>query len=229
MFLRTGSTASPERAAHAAAGIANSRLLRRVEHHVVGRASRVRRRRSGRSRRRAANGSSPSISAVLKPSGRAASAPIADHLGVLRQVRALRLQPRRARPRSPRAGRLPSREQDRRADRRAGQHRARRSPLPVVLVDQHDGGRAVAVARGGVERARHAGGVGDAASPPPTRVVLRVAVDGKPSFSAACSSSPFTPSCGGRGRVVTRAAADGQQGRSGKKQGGKTAQFAAAR
>ena len=36
-----------------------------------------------------------------------------------------------------------------------------------------------------------------AASPPPTLIVLRVALEGKPSFSVACSSSAVTATCGG--------------------------------
>src|SRR4051812_49698364 len=37
----------------------------------------------------------------------------------------------------------------------------------------------------------------EAASPPPTRMVLRVALDGKPSLAAASLSLDLAPSCGG--------------------------------
>ena len=45
-----------------------------------------------------------------------------------------------------------------------------------------------------------------AASPPATRMVLRVAVYGKPSFSAACSSSLEAPGPAGLGIVVAEVA-----------------------
>ena len=105
--------------AHGQHGVAGARGPRRGRHRELapGPPSRAPRRWTGFARaaekKRSiaaarSNGSSPSISAVLKPSGRAVSCADPDHLGVLRQVRALRLQPVEHVFGHRRAGRSPS-------------------------------------------------------------------------------------------------------------------------
>ena len=82
-----------------------------------------------------------------------------DHLGVLGQVRALGVEPVE-RVRGHRRQVAPVGQQQRRADRRPGQHRRRDRALPVLRVDEHDGGRAVGAAGGREQGARDAGRVG---------------------------------------------------------------------
>jgi hypothetical protein len=83
----------------------------------------------------------------------------ADHLGVLGQVRTLGLE--LVERVLADAGQVAAvAEQQRRADRRAGQHRGRDGSLPVALVHERDRGRAVEAAGRGEQRAGHARGVG---------------------------------------------------------------------
>ena len=200
--LRLSSTASPERAAQAAAGIANSALLARVRRTTSADGlARARPRRSGRSRRRARRGRRPRSPPSCSRSGAAALVADADHLRVLRQVGAARLRGWSS-VSAVTAGRsLAVGEQDRRADRRARQHGGRDRGLPVVLVHEHHGGGPVGLARGREDARCATPAASAAASPPPTRIVLLVAVAGKPSFSAACSSlGRGARACRARGR-----------------------------
>ncbi len=156
--LFTGRAASPERAAQAAAGMANAASLARVEHHVVrrpparGREEAVHRRRPARRRRR------PPPRRSCSPLGRATSSPTRITCASF-----ARSDPRgssRSSVSAVAAGReLPS-------DRRMGapiggpdEHGGGHGGLPVVLVHEHHRGGAIGLAGGGEERIGHAGGV----------------------------------------------------------------------
>ena len=82
-----------------------------------------------------------------------------DHLCVLREIGALRVQPLQGVFRD-RGQLVAIGEQDGGADGRAGQRRGGDAGDPVVLVDQHHSGGPVDVAGGRIQGAGHAGGIG---------------------------------------------------------------------
>ena len=159
---------------------------------------RARRRRSGRSPRRARTGCRPRSARSCSRRAGAASAPMRITCASLDRSEPFGFS--RSSTSCVTAGSSPpSREQDRRADRAAREHRGRdrRSPSrPCRRAPRRSGGRSRpwrGRARWPRRRRRQR-----RRCRPPGRCCW-VAVEGKPSFSAACSSSALAPSCGGRG------------------------------
>ena len=191
--LVLASTAGPRRRSAPAQRGGGHRVLRALaarDDHVVARACPSRRRRSGRSAAASSYASSPSIVAVLRPSGSGGLRADPDHLGVLRSGR------------SP-SGRAASSvsaltggqlvavgEQDRRAHRAAAPAPTpprRPASRPCPRARPRSGAVESLVA--GQTAPGDARDVGDGVAAADTRVVFFVAMNGKPSSSAAASSS----------------------------------------
>src|SRR3954464_2571901 len=155
---RTGRTAAPGRAGHAAGGLPPPRALARHDDHAL--------------RRLAARGGEEAVDRgralvgvltldyrrleAARPRGVRAEA---DDLRVAREVGPARLEAVEGVLRDGGHVAAVAHEQ-RRADRGAGQYGAGHGTLPVVLVDEHDGGGPCGVAGGGEDRGGDAGGVG---------------------------------------------------------------------
>ncbi len=189
----TGSAASPERAAQAAAGIANSAFS--PEYRTTSFDGLPRAAEKKRSMRRRALERVVALhhGGLVALGPRDALAPMRITWASLERSEPLGLS--RSSVSSRHGGQLVAvGEQDRRADRAARPGPRRRRRLPVVLVHEHHGGRA-----GRSRRWR-----GTPRWPPRRRRPRRPRrprgscswwrVDGKPSFSAASSSSACAPS-----------------------------------
>ena len=152
------STESPERAAQAAAGMANSGFSPDATTTLaLGFPRAAEKKRSIAAAR--SYSSSPSSTAVLKPSGRAGLSPIRITWASLDRSEPVGL--RRLSVSSVTAGSSsPSEIRIGAPIGRAASTEAAHAALPVVLVHQHHRGRAVGVAGGGEHGAGHPGGVG---------------------------------------------------------------------
>ena len=210
----TKRTGSPALAAHAAAGIAKagssaettttrSLLLPRA---AVWKAS---------SARASAKGSRPAMSVVRRPGGRATS----PTRTTCAPPAALAPSGRRAASASRVASGMLGAvgEQDRGAHRRRGEDGSGDAGAPVAGVDERHGGGTVLGHRGGEDRPRHAGRVGDRVGAADARRVLgregreAEVVDGlgRRALDAQAGRrrrSPWPSSCGRRGRTPSRRA-----------------------
>ena len=202
---RVAGAGGPGRGGHRPLGLLAERAPRRCAT-----ACRARPRRSGRWRR-ALVGVVALDHRGLKPVGSGSVLTDADHVRVPGEVGALRLQPVERVLRD-RRELVAVGQQQRGADRAPREHRGRDPALPVVLVHQHHRRRAGAVARGGIERAGHAGRIGGGVAAADADRVARGA-RGKPSSAAASSSRPWRRAAAGALVVADAAAPERQRER----------------